>query len=87
MPIRRSRRFSRAYLELPPHIRAKMDRALRLLDADFRHPGLQSRLIRGTDGIYEARVDQHYRLTYERREGDILYLRTVGHHDETLRNP
>lgn len=87
MPIRRSQRFKRAYLKLPSHIRAKVDRVLRLLEADFRHPSLQSKPIRGTDGIYEARVDQHYRLTYERREGDILYLRTVGRHDEALRNP
>jgi len=44
-------------------------------------------MIQGAAGIYEARVDQDYRLTYEREAGDTLLLRVVGRHDEALKNP
>jgi hypothetical protein len=63
-----------------------VDKALRLLDADFRHPGLRARLIEGTEGIYEARVDRKHRMTYE-GEGDRFIMRTVGEHDKTLSRP
>jgi mRNA-degrading endonuclease RelE of RelBE toxin-antitoxin system len=86
MPIRRTRRFNKAFLKLPPHIQTKVLRALELLDADFRHPGLQAKRIKGTDDIFEARVDYHYRMTYQ-RQGDVLILRNVGAHDETIDNP
>ena len=60
---------------------------LRFLADDPRHPSLQSKPIRGARGLYEARVDRFYRLTYERLPGDVLRLRVVGRHDETLRDP
>ncbi len=37
-------------------------------------------------GIFYARVDRDHRITYEHR-GDLLILRNVGRHDETLENP
>jgi mRNA-degrading endonuclease RelE of RelBE toxin-antitoxin system len=86
MPIRRTARFDRAYLGLPASIRAKVDRAISLLDEDWRHPGLHARWLSGHSGMFYARVDQSYRITYE-RHGDTLVLRTVGRHDETLKNP
>jgi hypothetical protein len=86
MPIVITERFAEAYTELPHHIQKKVDKALRLLDADFRHPSLRARPIEGTRGIYEARVDLKHRMTYE-REGDRLIMRTVGEHDQTLARP
>jgi len=86
VPIVITERFAVAYARLPSHVQKKVDKALRLLDADFRHPSLRTRPIEGTRGIYEARVDQKHRMTYE-REGDRLIMRTVGTHDETLTKP
>jgi len=86
MPIQRTTRFDKAYLALPPSIRAKVDRAILFLNEDWRHPGLRARRLSGHRDIFYARVDQDHRLTYERR-GDVLILRNVGRHDETLRNP
>ena len=86
MPIVITERFAEAYIELPRHIQKEVDKALRLLDADFRHPSLRARHIEGTKGIYEARVDLKHRMTYE-REGDHLIMRTVGEHDKTLAQP
>ncbi len=86
MPILISERFAKAYTKLPQLIRKKVGKALRLLDEDFRRPGLRARRIEGTDGIYEARVDRGHRMTYE-REGDRLIMRSVGEHDKTLGAP
>jgi mRNA-degrading endonuclease RelE of RelBE toxin-antitoxin system len=86
MPLELTDRFVRAYERLPKHIRTKVQKALRLLEADFRHPGLRAKRMQGTGGIYEARVDQKYRLTYQRR-GDWLIVRNVGPHDDVLDNP
>jgi mRNA-degrading endonuclease RelE of RelBE toxin-antitoxin system len=86
MPIVITERFAKAYAKLRRHIQKKVDKALRLLEADFRHPSLRARPIEGTKGIYEARVNRKHRMTYE-REGDRLIMRTVGEHDKTLARP
>jgi mRNA-degrading endonuclease RelE of RelBE toxin-antitoxin system len=82
-----SPRFLQAYRELPPEVQAKVKKALRLLSENPRHPSLQTKPIQGAPGIYEARIDRRYRLTYARLPGDILQIRVVGAHDETLNNP
>jgi mRNA-degrading endonuclease RelE of RelBE toxin-antitoxin system len=86
VPIELSARFREAYLELAPSIQRKVDKALGLLDTNPRHPGLQTKPVQGAPGIYEARVDRRYRLTYERR-GDTFILRNVGPHDAALKRP
>ncbi|HEX7555081.1 MAG TPA: hypothetical protein VF338_00550 [Leptolinea sp.] len=80
-------RFIALYASLPPSIRKKVDRQISLLADNLRHPSLQTKTIQGTNGIYEARVDLNYRLTYERLPGDILLLRVVAKHDEALKKP
>lgn len=86
MPIKLSDRFDRQYALLPAAIRGKVKKALRLLDADYRHPGLRSHPVEGTSGVFEARVDDKYRMTFERR-GDVRLMRNVDNHDECLKNP
>jgi hypothetical protein len=86
MPVRRTKRFNRAFLELPVHIRRKAKRTLALLDQDFSHPGLRAKRLSGHRDIFYARVDRNHRITYE-RSGDVLILRNVGRHYKTLRNP
>ena len=60
---------------------------LDFLVKDPRHPSLQTKPIQGTSGIYEARVDIDYRLTYERNEDDTLILRVAARHDMPLQIP
>jgi mRNA interferase RelE/StbE len=83
--------FRKATHLLPKEIQKKLAKALRLLAQDPRHPGLRTKPIRGLSSgspkIYEARIDQSYRFTYERKEGDVLLLRNVGEHDITSKNP
>jgi len=80
-------RFLKAYERLPEEIKKKIRKAVRLLATDSKYPSLQTKPVQGAKGIYEARVDRAYRMTYERLEGDILQMRVVGKHDETLKNP
>lgn len=86
MPIELAARFVEQYAQLPQTIQRKVDKALRLLDTDFRHPGLRSHPVESAPGIFEAYVDSKYRMTFE-RHGDTLIMRNVDNHDECLRNP
>ena len=79
MPIQFTERFAKQYERLPKTIQRKVDKALRQLDADFRHPGLRSHPIEGVRGIFEAYVDVKYRLTFE-RHGDVFVMRNVDNH-------
>lgn len=79
-------RFQRSYRRLPHAIQRKVDKQLSLLGEDTCHPSLQVKPIRGAKGVWEARVDLHYRMTFEFL-GDTAYLRVVGNHDEVLRSP
>jgi len=86
MPIQFAERFVKQYERLPKTIQRKVDKALRLLDADFRHPGLRSHPVEGVGEIFEAYVDVKYRMTFE-RYGDVFVMRNVDNHDECLKNP
>ena len=86
MPIHLTERFVKQYGKLSVVMRKKVDKALRLLDANFKHPGLRSHPVEGAPGIFEASVDIQYRMTFE-RQGDALVMRNVDNHDECLKNP
>lgn len=86
MPVEFTERFVKQYGQLPLAIQRKVDKALKFLDADFRHSGLRSHPVESAPGIFEACVDVKYRMTFERR-GDTLVMRNVDNHDECLRNP
>lgn len=85
--IQLTERFIALYSNLPTSIRKKINRQISLLADNPRHPSLQTKPIQGTKGIYEARVDINYRLTYERLPDDTLLLRVVAKHDEALKKP
>ncbi len=86
MKIKAYRTFRETYQELPKSIQKKVDRQLSLLADDFCYPSLHTKKIKGREGIWEARIDLHYRMTFEIIE-DTIMLRVVGNHDEVLKNP
>jgi addiction module RelE/StbE family toxin len=85
--IKFSRRFLKSYARLPAAVQEKIRKQLALLAENPRHPSLQTKPIQGASGIFEARIDRDYRLTYERESDDTLLLRVVGKHDEALKKP
>ncbi len=86
MPLRYTGRFKKQYIRLPLAVRIKVDRALKMLESNFRHPGLRSHPVESATGIFEAYVDSKYRMTFERRN-DTFIMRNVDNHDDCLRNP
>lgn len=81
-------RFAEAATRLPKEARAKLPKALKLLAVDHRHPGLQTKKIQGLGDreIFEARLDQNIRFTFQVQE-DVLILRNIDQHDACLENP
>jgi mRNA-degrading endonuclease RelE of RelBE toxin-antitoxin system len=86
MPIQFTERFVKQYQRLPKAVQRKVDKAIRLLDTDFRHSGLRSHPVEEIESIFEAYVDTKYRMTFERR-GSVFVMRNVDNHDECLKNP
>ena len=78
--------FRKALRDLPKPIKKKAKKALRLLDENPRHPSLRVKRIQGTKGIYEARVDDKYRMSFE-FDGPDKIMRNIDDHDACLRNP
>ena len=85
MRLHPTERFKRRYRDLPQEIQERVRAQLELLLLNPRHPSLRSKKMQGTVRIWELRVTQGYRLTFQ-IEGDVYVLRTVGTHD-ILREP
>jgi len=77
--IRRTDAFLRDYRALPPDIRQRVEKQLRLLLEDYRHPSLRLKKLKGTDK-FEIRISKGYRLTL-RFDKEHMELRRVGTHD------
>jgi mRNA-degrading endonuclease YafQ of YafQ-DinJ toxin-antitoxin module len=86
MTVRYTSMFRKQYGGLSDAIQRKVDKAIEFLDTDFRYPGLRSHPLKSHPGIFEAYVDDKYRMTFE-RQGDTLIMRNVNNHDECLKNP
>jgi len=85
--IKFTRRFLKSFARLPVAVQEKIKKQITLLAENPRHPSLQTKPIQGVPGIYEARVDSDYRMTYQRDTDDTLVLRVVGKHAEALKKP
>lgn len=77
-----SQDFKKNYKKLPLQIQRKFTKQLQLLVENYRHPSLRSKKMEGINR-FEARIDIHYRFTFEIKMGEIL-LRTIGPHDKGL---
>jgi mRNA interferase RelE/StbE len=77
--IRRTDAFLRDYRALPADIRQRVEKQLRLLLEDYRHPSLRLKKLKGTDK-FEIRISKGYRLTL-RLNKEYMELRRVGTHD------
>ncbi len=70
----------RDYARLPAVVQRRVDKALRLLEADLQHPSLRVKKMRGIENRWEARVSLKYRFTFT-LAGDVCQLLQVGAHD------
>ena len=72
--------FTRDFQALPHEVRARAEKALRLLVENPRHPSLRAKKMQGVEDIWEARVSLSHRITYQLAE-NTLTLRRIGTHD------
>jgi len=86
MRLQYTDRFQRAYHELDEDDAGRVKKAIRLLAADPRYPGLRVKKMQGAENIWEARAGRSLRLTFE-MHGDLIILRNVGAQDVTLKKP
>jgi len=76
-------RFLKEAERLDKSAKAKLMKALRLLEQDHTHPGLQSKRLRSNREFFECRVDQSIRLIYDAPETGVRCW-FVGQHDDAL---
>ena len=81
-----SEHFKECYRALPKEIQKKVDKAIRLMEANSRHPSLNLEKIDFARDIWSGRVDRNYRFTFQWIPGGVR-LRKVGGHQQAYRRP
>lgn len=84
MRIFTSDKFDRNFLRLPKNIQEKAKKKIKILATDMGHPSLRVKKMKDRSNVWEARIDNFYRLTFW-WEKDSLTFRTIGPHDEALK--
>lgn len=51
-----------------------------------QHPSLRTKKIQGQKDIFESSITKGIRITWQYID-DGIYLRNIGEHDKTLKNP
>ena len=77
--------FIRDYRALPDQLQKTADKKLKLLLSNQRHPSLNIKKMQDPRDIWEGRITQGYRFTFQ-MEGEVVILRRLGTHD-ILRTP
>jgi mRNA interferase RelE/StbE len=86
MKYRRSAHFKKAFQELPKPIREKVSRTFALFQQNPQHPSLGVKKMKKHHNIWEGRIDDFYRFTFEYQSdpdtGETICLfRNIGRHD------
>ncbi len=77
--------FVRDYRKLPERMQKAVDKQLGFLLSNPQHPSLNIKKMKDPRDIWEARVSESYRFTFQITE-DTYTLRAVGTHD-VLKKP
>lgn len=80
-----TKRFDREFARLSKELQKLCAKALVLLADNPHHPSLRVKKMQGHPDIWEARLSEGYRVTFN-MDGDVCILRRVGPHD-VLGNP
>jgi mRNA-degrading endonuclease RelE of RelBE toxin-antitoxin system len=74
-------RFKREYRKAPDDVKDRIDKALRYLASDLKHPSLRAKIIDETNRIWQARVTRNWRIYFQIEDGLIIGLRIFAHKD------
>jgi len=72
-------RFRRDYKKLTPQSQKRINQALIQMERDLKHPSLETKKLKRTNSIWEARAFKSLRITFNLK-GKLIILRTVGEH-------
>lgn len=85
MLLFRTERFQKDFKRLPADIRARVPVVLERFLANPRYPSLHAKKMDGAPDIWELRISDNYRITFQFVKEGVL-LRRIGTHD-LLRHP
>lgn len=85
MQLLRTERFKKDFKRLPTEVRERTGKVLELFVSNPRHPSLHVKKMEGTPDIWEFRVSDNYRMTFQFVQEGML-LRRIGTHN-VLRHP
>lgn len=89
----RTEHFIYAACNLPEEIDLKLEKCLKLLEENPKHPSLKTHKVKNARGdfggdIFEAYIDKQYRLTWEYgNQKGMIVLRNCGNHNDCLQSP
>lgn len=86
MAIAWSDHFKKVYKKKPPEMQAAIQKCLRKLASDINLPGLNVHRVKGTNGVWEAYIDDGNRITFHYDDRGIV-LRNNCNHDILTRRP
>lgn len=86
MRIARTDNFKRTWNKLGKEQKALAYKAIENLISDIRYPALRVKKMKGTANIWEARASKSLRITFQ-IDSDVIILRNIGQHNETLGQP
>jgi len=72
-------RFRRDYKKLTSQSQKAINQALLQMERDLKHTSLETKKLKGTNSIWEARASKSLRITFN-LNGKLIILRTVGEH-------
>ena len=81
-----SNRFKKDYKKISLEDKSTVANKLRIMAENPMHPSLRTKKIRGMEEIFECSINMSIRMTWEYKENRI-FLRAIGKHDFTLKNP
>ena len=72
-------KFKRDYKRLTLQSQKRIIQALLQMERDLKYPSLETKKLKGTNSIWEARASKNLRITFNLK-GKLIILRTVGEH-------
>ena len=86
MRIYYSDKFAERVRRLSDEIKKILRKKLDILLDNPQHPSLRTKKIQGQKDIFESSITMGMRITWQYVD-DGIYLRNIGEHDKTLKNP
>jgi mRNA-degrading endonuclease RelE of RelBE toxin-antitoxin system len=79
MQIKLNKKADKQYDKLPKNIQKKVDKQFSYLLQDFRHSSLKAKLYRGTNNLWQARIDKSYRFYFYIVDPHYIVVALINH--------